>query len=123
MPSEQCIYSGNKMCSHVEAVGICSLVLSSGFNLNLKKTFYVPSFSRNLISISRLIPFGYSFNFLETSFDLFYKSDLVGNGTLFDSLFFINLKNDTTHNVVMHVDTSVKRYVIMKIPLCYGTED
>ena len=107
----------------MEVIGTCPLVLSSGFVLNLEKTFYISSFSRNLISISRLIPFAYSFNFLETSFDLFYKSDLVGNGTLFDGLFFINLKNDTTHNVVMHVDTSVKRYVIMKIPLCYGTED
>ncbi|RVW82846.1 Retrovirus-related Pol polyprotein from transposon TNT 1-94 [Vitis vinifera] len=29
MPSEQCIYSGNKMRSHVEAVGTCNLVLNS----------------------------------------------------------------------------------------------
>ena len=63
MPSEQCIYSGNKMHLHVEAVGTCSLVLSSGFNLNLEKTFYVPSFSRNLISVSRIVPLGYSFSF------------------------------------------------------------
>ena len=111
------------MCSHVEVIGTRTSVLSSGFVLNLEKTFYISSFSRNLISISRLIPFGYSFNFLETSFDLFYMSDLVGNGTLFDGLFFINLKNDTTHNVVMHVDTSVKQHVIMKIPLCCGIED
>ncbi|KAL6315561.1 hypothetical protein AAG906_000865 [Vitis piasezkii] len=27
MPSEQCIYSGNKMRSHVEAVGICNLIV------------------------------------------------------------------------------------------------
>ena len=63
--SEQCIYSGNKMRSHVEAVGTCSLALSSGFILNLEKTFYIPSFSRNLISVSRLVPLGYSFNFLK----------------------------------------------------------
>ena len=73
MPSEQCIYSGNKMCSHVEAVGTCSLVLSSGFILNLKKTIYVPSFPRNLISVSRVVFLGYSFSFYETSFSLFYK--------------------------------------------------
>ncbi|CBI39190.3 unnamed protein product, partial [Vitis vinifera] len=81
MLSEQCIYSGNKMRSHVEAVGTCSLVLSSGFIFDLEKTFYVPSFSRNLISISRVVPLGYSFSFYETSFSLFYKSNLVGNGT------------------------------------------
>ena len=59
--SEQYIYSGSKISSHVEAIGTCSLVLSSGFIFELEKTFYVPSFSRNLISISRLIPLGFSF--------------------------------------------------------------
>ena len=87
MPSEQFIYSGNKMCSHVEVVETCSLVLSSGFILNLEKAFYIPSFSRSLISISRVVPLGYSFSFYETSFNLFYKSNLVGNGTLSDGLF------------------------------------
>ena len=111
IPSEQCIYSGNKMRSHVEAVGTCSLVLSSGFILNLEKTFYIPSFSRNLISVSRLVPLGYSFKFYETSFSLFYKSNLIGNGTLSDGLFSIDLQNDATNNA-MHVHTGIKRCVI-----------
>ena len=49
------------MSSRVEAIGTCSLVLSNIFNLELEKTFYVLSFSRNLISISRLIPLEFSF--------------------------------------------------------------
>ena len=88
-------------------IGTCTLVLSSGFVLNLEKTFYIPSFSMNLISVSRLVHFGYSFNFSETSFSLFYKSNFVGNGTLFDGIFTINFQKDTTHNA-MHVHTSVK---------------
>ena len=111
MPSEQCIYSGNKMRSHVEAVGTCSLFLGSGFILNLEKTFYVLSFSRNLISVSRIVPLGYSFSFYETSFSLFYKSNLVGNGTLSNGLFSINLQNDTTNNT-MHVHIGTKRCVM-----------
>ena len=111
MPSEQCIYSGNKMCSHVEVVGICNLVLSSGFILNLEKKFYVPSFSNNLILVSRVVLLGYSFSFYETSFNLFYKSNLVGNGTLSYGLFSINLQNDTTNNT-MHVHTGTKRCVM-----------
>ncbi|KAL5810495.1 hypothetical protein ACOSQ3_027207 [Xanthoceras sorbifolium] len=70
--SEQSILSGNKMGSHVEAIGTYYLTLSSGFVLELDKTFYVPNFSRKLISVSRLVPFGYSFNFLKISFSLFY---------------------------------------------------
>ena len=107
MPIEQCIYSRNKMCSHVEAIGTCSLVLSSGFILNLEKTFYIPSFSRSLISVSRVVPLGYFFSSYETSLSLFYKFNFFGNGTLFDGLFFINLQNDTTNNT-MHVHTGTK---------------
>jgi len=39
------------MGSHVEAVGTYKLVLKSGFQLDLESTFYVPSFSRNLVSV------------------------------------------------------------------------
>ena len=96
------------MGSHVEAIGTCILTLSSGFILTLERTFYVPSFSRNLISISRLVPFGYSFNFKDTSFSLFYKSECVGNGILSDGLYRIFLQNDAT-NSSMHVHTGTKR--------------
>jgi transposase InsO family protein len=64
-----------------------------------------------LISVSRLLPFEYSFNFSESSFSLFYKSDCVGNGILSDGLFCINLQNNTTYDS-MHVHTGIKRCVI-----------
>ena len=95
----------------MEVVGTCSLVLGSSFILNLEKTFYVPSFSRNLILVSRVVLLGYSFSFYETSFSLFYKSNLVGNGTLSNGLFSINLQNDTTNNT-MHVHIGTKRCVM-----------
>ena len=109
--SEQSILSGNKMGSHVEAIGTCYLTLSSGFVLELEKTFYVPSFSRNLISVSRLVPFGYSLNFSEKSFSLFYKSEYVGNGILSNGLYCINLQNNVTYDS-MHVHTGTKRCVV-----------
>ena len=37
--SEQCIYSGSKMSSRVEAIGTYSLVLSNGFILELERHF------------------------------------------------------------------------------------
>ena len=106
--SEQSILSGNKMGSHVEAIGTCILTLSSGFVLKLERIFYVPSFSRNLISVSRLVPFGYSFNFKDTSFRLLYKSDCVGNGILSYGLYRILLQNDNTQGS-MHVHAGIKR--------------
>jgi len=38
----------------VEVIGICSLVLSSGFIFHLEKIFFVPSFFKNLISFKNL---------------------------------------------------------------------
>ena len=78
----------------------CNLGLSSSFILKLKKTFYIPSFSRNLISVSRLVPLRYSFNFSDTSFNFYYKSNIVGYGTLSGGLFFLNLQNDATYNAI-----------------------
>ena len=96
------------MGSHVKAIRTCILTLNSGFVLKLERTFFVPSFSQNLISISRLVPFGYSFNFKDTSFNLFYKSECVGNGILSDGLYRLYLQNDATYSS-MHVHTGIKR--------------
>ena len=56
MGSERYIQSGGRSISHVEAIGACNLELSSCFVLQLEKTFYVPSFSRNLILVLALVP-------------------------------------------------------------------
>ena len=47
--SEQNVLSGNKVGSHVESIRTYSLVLDNGYVLDLERTFYIPSFSRNLI--------------------------------------------------------------------------
>ena len=54
MRSEQYTFSGNKMRSHVEAIRTHNLILGSGFVLVMKKKFYVPSFFRNLVLVSKL---------------------------------------------------------------------
>ena len=99
------------MSSRVEAIGTCILVLSSNFILELGKTFYVPSFSRNLISISRLVPLGFSFSFSDSGFSLSNKSEVIGYGILSDGLFHIQLQNDFTYNS-MHVIAGLKRFVM-----------
>ena len=100
MGNERSIYFGNKTHLRVEGVRTCSLVLWSGFILHLEKIFYIPSFSINLISISRLVPYGYSFQFLDKSLLLYFKFEIVGNDTLCEGLFSIDLQNDTTYNTL-----------------------
>ena len=101
------------MHSNVEAIGTCSLILSSGFVLFLEKTFYPPSFSRNLVSVSRLVPLGFSFNISDKFCNVYCKSELVGIGTLSYGLFRLNLQNYTSHTS-MHVHAGIKRCVINK---------
>ena len=95
------------MSSRVEAIGTYSLVLSNGFILELEKTFYVPSFSRNLISISRLVPLGFSFSFSDVGFSLSNKSQVIGYGTLSDGLFHIQLQNDFTYDSMQNEESSM----------------
>jgi len=85
------------MSSHMEAIGTCSLVLS-GFILCLENTFYVPSFSKNLISVSKLAPLGFSFNFSDFGLSLISKSRIIGSCALLDGLYFIELQNDVAYN-------------------------
>ena len=106
--NELSILSGNKMGSPVEAIGPCTLTLENGFVLVLERTFYVPSFSRNLISVSRLVPLGFSFTFQDNVFNLFYKSNNIGTGILADGLYRICLQNEATNNS-LHVHIGTKR--------------
>ena len=96
--SERYIHSGGRSSSHVKAIGTCSLKLSSGFVWQLEKTFYVPSFSRNLLSISAIVPLRISCNFKDTSFTLLIKSEVNGYVILCDGLYLVQLQNDNAYN-------------------------
>ena len=68
---ERFIYVGDGKSVKVEAIGIFRLLLRTGSYLDLKETFVVPSFRRNLISIPTLDKFGYSCSFRNNKFSLF----------------------------------------------------
>ena len=104
--SELSILPGNKMGSHVDAIGTYTLTLSNGFVLVSERTFYVPSFSRNLIYVSRLVPLGFSFTFQDNVFNLFYESNHIRTGILVDGLYRFSLQNEATNNSLhVHIGT------------------
>ena len=92
----------------MESIGTCSLVLDNGYILDLENTFYIPTFSRNLISVSRLAPLGYSFKFSDYTFNLFCKYELTGNGILSNGLFSIYVQ----YNAVLHDHIGNKRCIM-----------
>ena len=87
MGSELSILSGNKMGSHVEVIGTCTL--------------------RNLISVSRFVPLGFSFTFQDNVLNLFYESKRIGIGILANGLYRISLQNEAI-NYSLHVHIGTK---------------
>ena len=69
---------GNNEKADVMFVGDVILILDSGFRLMLKDTFYVPSFRRNLVSVSCLDMYDYSFEIKNNVISLFLNSNKVG---------------------------------------------
>jgi len=84
---------GNKEKFLLEAVETYYLILNIGYHLDLMETFYVPSITGNLISLSKLDVTRYSFKFRNGYFSLFKRTFMIGSGTLYDGLYKLNLDN------------------------------
>ncbi|CAA0806005.1 Unknown protein, partial [Striga hermonthica] len=72
------IYFGNGESVDVEAVGIFKLLLSTGHFMELKDTFVIPTFRRNLVSVSYLDKSGYYCSFGNNKVVLSFNSNVVG---------------------------------------------
>uniref|UniRef100_A0A803R874 Retrovirus-related Pol polyprotein from transposon TNT 1-94-like beta-barrel domain-containing protein n=1 Tax=Cannabis sativa TaxID=3483 RepID=A0A803R874_CANSA len=79
---ERYIFVGDGQSVEVEAIGHFRLLLGTGFYLDLKDTFVVPSFRRNLVFVSLLDKFGYSCSFGNNQFTLSLNSNIIGTGYL-----------------------------------------
>ena len=80
--SERWIYVGDGKSMEVEAIGHFRLLLCTSFYLDLKDTFVVPSFRRNLVSVSYLDKLGYLCSFGNNVFRLSFNLDIVRTGSL-----------------------------------------
>ena len=89
---ERYIFVGDGKKVKVEAIKTFRLFLKSGTYLNLNETYVVPSFRRNLVSISILDKFGYTCSFGNNKFSLFQNSNLVGTCSLsyVDNLYMLD---------------------------------
>ena len=111
MGREQYIHSEGRLSSHVKAIDTCDMEFSSRFILQLKKTFYVPIFSRNLISVSTLAPFGIFCNFSDIGFNFLIKSEVTSSGTLSYGLYSVHLQDNNTYNS-LSLTIGIKRNVM-----------
>jgi len=112
-PNEKFVFMGNREKVPVEAVGTYRLILDTGFYLDLMDTFYVPSISKNLVSLSKLDVVGYSFKFGNGCFSLYQRTYLIGFGTLFDGLYRLNLDNLYAETLMTsHHNVGTKRSLV-----------
>lgn len=88
--AERYIYVGNGNKAAVEAIGVFRILLDTGFYLELEETFVVPSFRRNLISISCLDKSGYTCSIGNGSCSICLNSNIIGTGILIDKLYKLN---------------------------------
>jgi len=105
--NEQRVYSGNKLFSHVEAVGTFRLILKTGYILDLENVFFIPCFSRNLISVSKLDIIGFSFWFINSTFSIFKGGHFIGGGTKID--LDPNFENN---HISLHYSVGTKRSLV-----------
>ncbi|KAG7564376.1 Ribonuclease H-like superfamily [Arabidopsis suecica] len=90
-PSENYLFMGNRDRVPVEAIGTYRLIMDSGFCLDLFQTLYVPSISRNLVSLSKLDLAGFKSTQGDGCFNLFLNSNRIGSGILVDGLYMLIL--------------------------------
>ena len=102
---------GNRKKAPIEGIGTYRLILDSGYYLDLPQTLYVPSLSRNLVSVSKLDVNGFSFKIGKGCFSLFNKDDsFIGSGTLMDGLYRLKLDVDFSASLMcVHQNIGIKR--------------
>jgi transposase InsO family protein len=84
--------------------------LKSGYVLDLENVFFIPKFSRNLISVSRLDNVGFGFWFINSTFSIFKGEQFIGGGIKTDGLFKIDLDPNFENNYLsLHTNVGIKR--------------
>ncbi len=92
--------------------------------MDLNETFVVPSFRRNLISVSVLDKFGFSCSFGNGIFSLFHDSKLVGSGSLLLNDNLYTIVSIASYNEFLQLSSRViKRKATKENSASYGTRD
>ena len=111
--SEKFLYKGNRLKVGVIAVGTYRLLLETGHRMDLLNTFYVPSISRNLVSLSKLDATGYLVLFSSGQLSLMFNSVTVGSGILCDGLYKISLNHEFSQALItLYSNVGSKRGLI-----------
>ncbi|KAG8365801.1 hypothetical protein BUALT_Bualt17G0009600 [Buddleja alternifolia] len=110
-PSKNFLFMGNRRKAPIEGIGTYRVVLDSGCNLDLFQTLYVPSLSRNLVSLSKLDAKGFMFKVGNGCFNLYNKDDcFIGSAIIVDGLYKLKFDVDFSASLMcIHQNIEIKR--------------
>ena len=84
---------GNGARVAVVAIGTYALNLPNGFCLNLDNWFYVPAFTKNIISVSYLNKKGFHLNFSKNGCYIMLNDVFYAGGTLSNEIYILDIPN------------------------------
>jgi hypothetical protein len=102
---ERSIRDANGVEDEVEAIGELSLELNNGFILRLNNVLYVPSLSRNLISVLYLDDDGFDCQFGNRQCLILFDKEVVGLAFRQDKLYMLSMYKNV--NVVCNDENIV----------------
>ena len=101
------------MKASIEGIGTYHLILVNSHHLDLIDTFYVPSVSRNPVSLSKLDVFGFTFKFGHGCFNLCKNNFIIGSVIFIDGLYKLKLDDNFVESLlnVFH-NVGIKRSML-----------
>ncbi|GJX88570.1 hypothetical protein Tco_0340584 [Tanacetum coccineum] len=87
------LYIGNGMCEAVEAIGSFDLIFPSGLIIILDNCHFVPTVTRGVISISRLVENGYIHTFTNYGISVSKDNVFYFNAIPYDGIYEIDMQN------------------------------
>ena len=93
------MFVGNGTSEDAIGVGSYQLHLRSSRTLLLQDVLHVPGIQHNLLSVTALISFGFSFEFLNNGLVIFVDGILYGHGSFMDGFIKLDL-NVSSHSSV-----------------------
>nr|GEZ42447.1 hypothetical protein [Tanacetum cinerariifolium] len=96
-PRALSLYVGNGQREAVEAIGVFYLCLPSGLEIVLNNCHYAPSFTRGVISVSRLYEDGFINRFVNNTIQVSRNNMVYFSAIPKDGIFEIDLSNSYTN--------------------------
>ena len=104
------LHMGNGAKVAVQEIGTFEMCLPNGLYLLLDNVCYIPSLTRNIISVSRLKQSGFNYQFVDDNIHSFLKGIFYFEARPANGIYELNLDCSSSNNSIYHVNTKRVKY-------------